>query len=325
MTACRLGWRPRARVALVALGIYGGVCAGVFATPVRLDAQQCPSTPGDAFAFLPVNPPADSCPATPVVHWPQPSVVFECGYFADAEHGVTCGENPTGCVERCRGVAAVWNADLLGHFTFVQADAATPAAFCTSGGDNSENFDGRTSIGGSAVLCDGSAFGPSVLAVTLRRTIVSGPRRGELVDSDITLNNGFNFSGGLFDAVIGHELGHVLGLDHPDQCGRDFNVLMRSILRSPADPCFVQEPVADDVAGATMIYPLSAPSCGDADSSGSITVTDGVQTLRGAAGLSSMCTPTVCDVDGDGSITVTDGVNVLRAAAGLPATLTCGG
>jgi hypothetical protein len=229
----------------------------------------------------------------------------------------------------------VWNADLVGRFTFVQADATTPAAFCTSGTDNVENFDGRTSLGGSAVICDGSTFGPNVLAVTLRRTIVSGPRQGELVDSDITLNNEFDFSDGLFGAVVGHELGHVLGLDHPDQCGLDFNVLMRSVLRSTSDPCFVREPVADDIAGAAMIYPLVGPTptttptpatgCGDADGSGGLTVTDGVQTLRGAAGLSSPCTPAVCDVDGDGSITVTDGVNVLRGAAGLPAVLTCGG
>lgn len=57
--------------------------------------------------------------------------------------------------------------------------------------------------------------------------------------------------------------------------------------------------------------------CGDADDSGTVTVTDGVQTLRAAAGLSTSCTVGRCDVDGNGSITVSDGVNVLRAAAGL--------
>ena len=67
------------------------------------------------------------------------------------------------------------------------------------------------------------------------------------------------------------------------------------------------------VTGAT-----AAPACGDADASGAVTVTDGVQTLRAAAGLASPCSVEVCDVDDDGTITVTDGVNVLRAAAGLP-------
>jgi uncharacterized delta-60 repeat protein len=65
-------------------------------------------------------------------------------------------------------------------------------------------------------------------------------------------------------------------------------------------------------------------SCGDADGDARFTVTDGVATLRRAAGLASVCPTAVCDVDGSGSVTVTDGVNVLRAAAELPVTLTCG-
>jgi hypothetical protein len=69
---------------------------------------------------------------------------------------------------------------------------------------------------------------------------------------------------------------------------------------------------------------VAAPaSCGDADRSGSITVTDGVQTLRAAAGLTSPCSLDVCDIDGSGAITVTDGVQVLRAAAGLPVEFRC--
>jgi hypothetical protein len=69
----------------------------------------------------------------------------------------------------------------------------------------------------------------------------------------------------------------------------------------------------------------AADECGDADGSGAITVTDGVQTLRAAAGLGSNCTPARCDLDGGGTITVTDGVNVLRAAAGLTVNLGCPG
>jgi hypothetical protein len=60
-----------------------------------------------------------------------------------------------------------------------------------------------------------------------------------------------------------------------------------------------------------------AQVCGDADGNGAVTVTDGVQTLRSAAGLSTSCTLGRCDVDGNGAVTVTDGVNVLRVAAGL--------
>lgn len=73
------------------------------------------------------------------------------------------------------------------------------------------------------------------------------------------------------------------------------------------------------VATAT---PAAAQTCGDATGDGMITVTDGVQALRAAAGLSSTCDD-ACDVDGNGTITVTDGVNILRAAAGLAINEAC--
>jgi hypothetical protein len=76
---------------------------------------------------------------------------------------------------------------------------------------------------------------------------------------------------------------------------------------------------------ATAAPAFAADRCGDADASGTVTVTDGVQTLRAAAGLASSCTPARCDVDGSGGVSVTDGVNVLRAAAGLAVTLACPG
>src|SRR5690349_20005332 len=74
--------------------------------------------------------------------------------------------------------------------------------------------------------------------------------------------------------------------------------------------------------GATSAF---AQVCGDTDGNGSVTVTDGVQVLRSAAGLSSSCTDhaSSCDVDGSGTVTVTDGVNVLRKAAGLSITEAC--
>lgn len=70
---------------------------------------------------------------------------------------------------------------------------------------------------------------------------------------------------------------------------------------------------------------LAQERCGDADGNGSVSVTDGVQTLRAAASLASTCTPARCDVNDDGAVSVTDGVNVLREAAGLAPTLTCPG
>jgi hypothetical protein len=63
--------------------------------------------------------------------------------------------------------------------------------------------------------------------------------------------------------------------------------------------------------------------CGDVDDNDSVTVTDGVQVLRAAAGLTSDCTEAICDVDVSGTIGVTDGVLVLRKAAGLPIAENC--
>ena len=80
------------------------------------------------------------------------------------------------------------------------------------------------------------------------------------------------------------------------------------------------------VAGLLVVMSVTAEAqvCGDADGSGMVTVTDGVQALRAAASLSSLCGSS-CDIDGNGMITVTDGVNVLRLAAELPITGNCGG
>lgn len=79
--------------------------------------------------------------------------------------------------------------------------------------------------------------------------------------------------------------------------------------------------LTNDPAGAC---PALLSECGDADGNGTITVSDGVNVLRGAAGLPNSCTSlAVCDVDANGVMSVTDGVNVLRAAAGLPVDLSC--
>lgn len=79
--------------------------------------------------------------------------------------------------------------------------------------------------------------------------------------------------------------------------------------------------------GVLTVSSALAQTCGDADGSGSVTVTDGVQVLRSAAGLTSSCSERAnsCDVDGSGSASVTDGVNVLRKAAGLAITENCPG
>ena len=79
---------------------------------------------------------------------------------------------------------------------------------------------------------------------------------------------------------------------------------------------------------------FAMPMCGhtSGDTREVVTVTDGVQMLRAAAGLQSTCEArdgsdvyfiASCDMNGDGHMTVSDAVNGLRAAAGLPAERQC--
>ncbi len=83
--------------------------------------------------------------------------------------------------------------------------------------------------------------------------------------------------------------------------------------------CLVFMLTATVAPAAAQIFPL----CGDVDDDDLVTVTDGVQILRSAAGLSSDCTEAICDFDLSGTITVTDGVVALRKAAGLSITENC--
>jgi hypothetical protein len=79
------------------------------------------------------------------------------------------------------------------------------------------------------------------------------------------------------------------------------------------------------VAAAAAVVAFAAVAlavCGDANGDGEVSVSDGVQALRAAAGLSTTCNDD-CDVDGSGAITVTDGVNILREAAGLASVRMC--
>lgn len=109
----------------------------------------------------------------------------------------------------------------------------------------------------------GESFAPDTLAITTRWT-VGGTQR---VEADIVFNTAFQWSsyrGNLRSAngrdlwdivrVALHELGHVLGLDHPDENGQSVEALMNSILGNR------DSLTADDIAGAHSMY--GAPAAG---------------------------------------------------------------
>jgi hypothetical protein len=100
----------------------------------------------------------------------------------------------------------------------------------------------------------GTAFGRDTLAIATRWTI-DGTRRAE---ADVIFNTAFTFDSyrgnvrgnGVWDLrrVALHELGHVIGLDHPDERGQSVNAQMNSILGN------LDALTADDIAGAQSLY-----------------------------------------------------------------------
>jgi predicted Zn-dependent protease len=145
-----------------------------------------------------------------------------------------------------------WNAEMAD----VQIAAVMDSTKAVSSGDglNSASFS-------SSVF--GDSFGSGVLAVTYYRT-----QGSTMIEADVLFNEAqpfdsyrgdlqFNAQGKCIcdiQRVFLHEMGHALGLDHPDSAGQEVDAIMNSVVSN------LSQLTADDIAGIQFLYGAPTPS-----------------------------------------------------------------
>ena len=149
---------------------------------------------------------------------------------------------------------ALWNEQIAGtQFTWTEAASGTAAS--EGDGINSMQF---------ASTIYGDKFGDSTLAITLINFTGS-----QTAETDVLFNTAFRFNSyrGTYSIFNGisyfdlhrialHELGHALGLDHPDEHNQTVVALMNSKVSE------VYSLQSDDIQGAVSLYgaPPNPPS-----------------------------------------------------------------
>ncbi|MDB6126871.1 MAG: hypothetical protein JWM35_767 [Verrucomicrobia bacterium] len=163
------------------------------------------------------------------------------------------GSNYSTCAQNAMGI---WNSS-LGNVQFASTIDAVS-------GTDSTNLVNELAF---SATVEGTAWGSGVLAVTLSSSF---PSVHERVSSDILFNTAYtwdSYRGNLQSStkdlrrVALHELGHVLGLDHPDQAGQTVTAIMNSTISN------LDTLAADDISGVQSLYGLpgvTTPPANDA-------------------------------------------------------------
>jgi len=186
------------------------------------------------------------------VKWPSGSVVtFQMG-LGPAGHTLIDGN--TSWDTAASPALTAWN-NVVARLDYTGNVASTSA----SSGDRVNSVVFSTTV-------FGQKFGTATLAVTYYRSM-----SGSIVEADVLFNKNQQFDSyrgplrygtggwaiGDIRRVFTHELGHALGLDHPDQHGQHVDAIMNSVTGNR------EALSSDDIAGAQALYgaptPLAVP------------------------------------------------------------------